>query len=222
MRNGKDNMMRRTIIATSAAALLALSAACGTDDGGVDVDGATDAVATEVDNLIDGAEDAADDAASGANGTAAEDAPEGDDATGPGAEDTDGQDGTDAGADGETGTLTLADGSEVEVPAGIAQKHEEIQGATGHLGDPVGEPEEVADGHMLEFEGGTLVQNPDGEAFLVQGVILEEYMAGDGPEGELGFPTTDETPTETGFISTFAGGEITFDLATEQATVQQN
>lgn len=197
--------MRRTIIATSAAAVLALSGACGTDDGGVDVDGATDAVATEVDNLIDGAEGAADDAASGANGTAAEDAPDGDDA-----------------ADGETGTLTLADGSEVEVPAGIAQKYEEIQGASGHLGDPAGEPQEVAGGSMVEFEGGTLVQNPDGEAFLVQGVILEEYMAGDGPEGELGFPTTDETPTEAGFISTFENGEVTFDLATEQATVQQN
>lgn len=216
--------MRRTIIATSAAAVLALSAACGSDDGGIDVDSATDAAATEVENLIDGAEGAADDAASGANGTA-EDAPEDEDSPEAGEDSADGQEDADAGdgADGgETAPLTLADGSEVEVPAGIAQKYEEIQGTTGHLGDPTGEAREVAGGSMLEFEGGTLVQNPDGEAFLVQGVILEEYLAGDGPEGELGFPTTDETPTETGFISTFAGGEITFDLATEEATVQQN
>lgn len=211
--------MRRTIIATSAAAVLAISAACGTDDG-IDVDSATDAAATEVENLIDGAEGAADDAASGADGTAAEDAPDGEDAAEPGDDSADGQD--DADADGETAPLTLADGSEVEVPAGIAQKYEEIQGTTGHLGDPTGEPQEVAGGSMVEFEGGTLVQNPDGEAFLVQGVILEEYLAIGGPEGELGFPTTDETPNETGFISTFENGEITFDLATEQATVQQN
>ena len=75
---------------------------------------------------------------------------------------------------------------------------------------------------MLEFEGGTIIQNPDGQAFLVQGEILNEYMSNGGPESDLGFPTTDETPQEGGFISTFDSGEITYDIATEESTVEQN
>lgn len=202
--------MRKTIIAASAAALLALSA-CGTDDGGVNVDGATEAVSTEVDNLMNGDKESGN-AESGEKDKAGEDKA---------GEDKAGENGAEGG-NAEQGTIALPDGSEVEAPAGIAQKYEEIQAADGHLGAPVGEAQAVAGGQMLEFEGGTLVQNPDGEAFLVQGVILEEYTANGGPEGELGFPTTDETPNETGFISTFDKGEITFDSATQQATVQQN
>lgn len=191
--------MRKTLIAASAATLLALSA-CGSDDGGVDVDSATDAVATEVDRLTEGAENAnsGDTAESGSEAGAG-----------------DGENST------ETATIALPDGSEVRAPAGIAQKYEEIQASSGHLGAPVGDTQEVGGGQMLEFEGGTLIQNPDGEAFLVQGVILEEYITNGGPTGELGFPTTDETPTANGFISTFDSGEITFDLATEEATVEQ-
>lgn len=202
--------MRKTIIAASASALLALSA-CGTDDGGVNVDGATEAVSTEVDNLMNGDKESGN-AESGEKDKAGEDKA---------GEDKAGENGAEGG-NAEQGTIALPDGSEVEAPAGIAQKYEEIQAADGHLGAPVGEAQAVAGGQMLEFEGGTLVQNPDGEAFLVQGVILEEYTANGGPEGELGFPTTDETPNETGFISTFDNGEITFDSATQQATVQQN
>lgn len=189
--------MRRTVIAATAAAVLALSAACGSDDASDMADNATQAAGDAVSSATE---------AAGGEGGA------------------DGEAGADgeSGATGEMGTIALADGSEVEVPAGIAQKYEEIQGTSDHLGAPAGEAQEVAGGQMVEFEGGTLVQNPDGEAFLVQGVILEEYMANGGPDSELGFPTTDETPTETGFISTFDNGEITFDLSTEQATVQQN
>lgn len=216
--------MRKTIIAATAATLLALSA-CGSDDGGIDVEGAKDAAASQVDKATDAAGSAAADAtaaageaaagATGANGEGAEGEGAGDGAEG------EGSDGAAAGS-GEMGTIALPDGSEAEVPAGIAAKYDEIQAADGHLGAPVGEPQEVAGGQMVEFEGGTLIQNPDGQAYLVQGEILKEYTANGGPEGELGFPTTDETPNDGGFISTFDNGEITWDIATEQATVTQN
>lgn len=196
--------MRKTIIAATAVALLALSA-CGSDDGGIDVEGAKDAASSQVDK----ATDAAGSAAADATGTAGS------------AENGEGADGASAEA-GETGTIALPDGSEVQAPAGIAQKYEEIQAADGHLGAPIGEAQEVAGGQMLEFEGGTIVQNADGQAFLVQGEILKEYVANGGPAGELGFPTTDETPQDGGFISTFANGDITWDIASEQATVEQN
>ena len=210
--------MRKTIIAASAAALLAL-AGCSSDDGGVDVDGATEAVASEVDKATEAAGDAASDATSAA-GAAGETTAAGDgEGEGSGGEST--GDGSDEGA-GDMGTIALADGSEVEVPAGIAQKYSEIQGSTDHLGAPVGEAQAVAGGQMLEFEGGTIIQNPDGQAFLVQGEILNEYMSNGGPESDLGFPTTDETPQEGGFISTFDSGEITYDIATEESTVEQN
>lgn len=208
--------MRKTIIAASAAALLAL-AGCSSDDGGVDVDAATEAVASEVDKATEAAGDAANDAASaaGAAGTSATAGANGQDSG-------DGDNNGASGGAGEMGTIALADGSEVEVPAGIAQKYSEIQGSTDHLGAPVGEAQAVAGGQMLEFEGGTIIQNPDGQAFLVQGEILNEYMSNGGPESDLGFPTTDETPQEGGFISTFDSGEITYDIATEETTVEQN
>lgn len=198
--------MRKTIIAASAAALLALSA-CGSDDGGVDVDSATDAVATQVDKMTEGSDDTTSE-----SGTESATAADGSEGSG------------DEGSQGnnETGTIALPDGSEVEVPAGIAQKYEEIRANSDHLGAATGEATEVAGGQMMEFEGGTLIQNPDGQAFLVQGVILEQYMAGEGPSGELGFPTSDETPNENGFVSTFENGEITFDSSTGEATVNQN
>lgn len=204
--------MRKTIIAATAAALLALSA-CGSDDGGIDVEGAKDAASSQVDK----ATDAAGSAAADATGTAgsAENGANGESANG------EGSGGASAEA-GETGTIALPDGSEVQVPAGIAQKYEEIQAADGHLGAPVGEAQQVAGGQMLEFEGGTIIENADGQAFLVQGEILKEYVANGGPAGELGFPTTDETPQDGGFISTFANGDITWDIASEQATVEQN
>lgn len=206
----KGILMRKTIMATTAAALLVLSAACGSEDS-IDVEGAKDAAASQVDKATSAVGEGADSSASADDKSA-----EGAD----GAKKTEGAEGSDSAT--EMGTIAAADGSEVEVPAGIAQKYEEIQGSNGHLGNPVGEAKPVAGGQMLEFEGGTLVQNPDGQAFLVQGEILKEYMSNGGPEGELGFPTTDETPNDAGFISTFENGEITYDVATEQSTVQQN
>lgn len=196
--------MRKTVIAASAAALLALSAACSTDNANVDVEGATDSVASAVDSMTA----SGDPEKSEASGTEDSDA-------GSKSENAEG-DGT------ATTTLTLADGSEVEAPAGIAEKYEEIRANSDHLGAATGGATEVAGGQMMEFEGGTLIQNPDGQAFLVQGVILEKYMADGGPSGELGFPTTDETPNENGFVSTFENGEITFDSSTGEATVNQN
>lgn len=221
--------MRKTIIAASAAALLALSA-CGSEDVQGAVDGATDAAASQADKATEAAGSAAADATdaagqalngegsgeAGADGEAADG--EGGSADGASGE---GADGAAAGG-GEMAPIALPDGSEVQAPAGIAQKYEEIQGASGHLGAPVGEAQEVAGGQMLEFEGGTIIQNPDGQAFLVQGEILKEYMSNGGPGGDLGFPTTDETPQDGGFISTFDNGEITWDIAGNQATVTPN
>ena len=229
--------MRKTIIAASAAALLALSA-CGNEDVQGAVDGAKDAASSQADKATEAAGSAAADATDAAGkamngeGSGAEGA-EGEEGEGANAEGADGANGEGGSAEGEgadgaaagggeMAPIALPDGSEVQVPAGIAQKYEEIQGASGHLGAPVGEAQEVAGGQMLEFEGGTIIQNPDGQAFLVQGEILKEYTANGGPGGDLGFPTTDETPQDGGFISTFDNGEITWDIAGEQATVTPN
>lgn len=216
--------MRKTIIAASAAALLALSA-CGSEDVQGAVDGATEAAASQADKATEAAGSAAADATDAAgqamNGEGSGEAgADGEDGSADGAS-GEGADGAAAGGD-EMAPIALPDGSEVQVPAGIAQKYEEIQGASGHLGAPVGEAQEVAGGQMLEFEGGTIIQNPDGQAFLVQGEILKEYMSNGGPGGDLGFPTTDETPQDGGFISTFDNGEVTWDIASNQATVTPN
>ena len=185
--------MRKTVLAASAAAVLALSAACGTDDENGNGVEETDPVATDVEQEDPTAEptDAQDDALT-------------DDAEP---------------AEVEMTMLTLEDGSEVEVPNGIAMKYEEVQ-ATTPLGAPVGELEEVATGFVMEFEEGAIFQGPDGNAFLVQGAILDEYMASGGPEGDLGFPTSDEMAEEAGFMSAFENGTIMFDG--EQTIVEMN
>lgn len=183
---------RTTAVAIGAAGLLALASACGDDNGD----------APTVDEVTDTIETAVDDAA---------DALDGDD------EGADAQDGdTDAGAE-ETTTVEI-DGQEHELPATIAEKYEELQETHPHLGAPVGEPIEIAGGHQVDFEGGTLFGNPDGDVYLVQGAILEEYNGQGGPESDLGWPTSDEMADDAGFSNTFENGTITF--ANDEVTVE--
>ena len=51
---------------------------------------------------------------------------------------------------------------------------------------------------------------PSGNAFVVQGEILAAYREAGGPAGELGFPVSDETTTDGGWISAFENGTIAF------------
>ena len=100
--------------------------------------------------------------------------------------------------------------TEVDIPAAVADRWNELGGTEGGLGPVSGPATDVAGGAVVDFDGGAIVLNPDGRAFVVQGEILTAYREAGGPGGELGFPTSDEATTDGGWISTFDGGAITY------------
>lgn len=99
--------------------------------------------------------------------------------------------------------------SEVDVPAAVAARWNDLGGVEGDLGAATGPAEDVDGGSIASFERGALVLTPAGRVFVVQGEILTAYLASGGPAGDLGFPTADEASTDGGWISTFDGGVIT-------------
>lgn len=180
--------VKKTLAYPAIVGMLALSVAACSDDNDV-ADQAGDAAGQ--------ATSAAGEA--GASATDAAGSSEGADASGAEGE----------GANGEMKEIEGPNGP-VEVPAAVADKYEELGGATGHLGAPSGEPQTVGEGQRQDFDGGSIFVDPEGNAFLVQGKILERYEEEGGPESDKGWPTADEAETEGGWISTFTGGDITF------------
>lgn len=102
------------------------------------------------------------------------------------------------------------DGEPLELPGPAVERWTALDGPDGELGPPVGPATEVADGSLTEFERGVIVVDPTARAFVVQGRILDAYREAGGPSGELGFPTSDETTTDGGWITTFEHGTIAF------------
>ncbi len=107
----------------------------------------------------------------------------------------------------------------VELPGAVADRWAELGGAEGELGPATGPAVDVDGGSIAQFERGALVLTPAGRVFVVQGEILQAYLAEDGPGGELGFPTADEASTDGGWISTFTGGVITYIDGVSEVTV---
>ncbi|MBB3038527.1 LGFP repeat-containing protein [Hoyosella altamirensis] len=169
-------------LAAAFAAALVISA-CG-DDG-----------ATVTDELQDGA------------GTVT-DTLGGDEETTEGAEDETQQDAEGGeGAETESESVMAADGTEVVLEGELAEKYAELGPELGAL---TGEPQTIGDGTAAEFENGTIYWSEETGAHLVQGEILRVYTESGGPEGELGFPTSDEDETDGGWESEFENGTITW------------
>lgn len=106
--------------------------------------------------------------------------------------------------------------SPVDVPVAVADRWAGLGGEQSGPGRATGPATAVAGGSVTDFERASIVLTPAGRAFVVQGEILAAYRESGGPEGDLGFPTSDEATTDGGWISTFDGGIIThIDGATE-------
>jgi hypothetical protein len=102
------------------------------------------------------------------------------------------------------------DGAPVQLPAPVVERWNELGGEQGALGRATGPATEVDGGRLAEFERGAIALTPAGRAFVVQGEILAAYRGEGGPAGRLGFPTSDETTTDGGWISTFENGSIAY------------
>lgn len=80
-------------------------------------------------------------------------------------------------------------------------------GALGPLGAAEGPPYPIGDGLGQNFAGGKIFYSPKNGANVVTGQVLAKYESVGGPEGDLGFPTTNEVDgglAPSSRISTFA------------------
>lgn len=80
-------------------------------------------------------------------------------------------------------------------PGPIAKKYNQLDGAQGDLGCPVGMIEMLPSGigSFAEFEGGAIYWKARALiAYSIKGKILSAWLSRGGPYGVLGFPTEDE------------------------------
>jgi len=77
---------------------------------------------------------------------------------------------------------------------------------------PTGGPERVGDGLFETFSNGTIFSSPATGAHVVPpGDILNTYLAHGGPEGALGFPTSDPFEVCGGAANTHGGWCVKFE-----------
>lgn len=113
-------------------------------------------------------------------------------------------------APGEATTITTPEG-EFELGGAILEKYNEMGGETGVLGMPTSNEEDAPnDGRFVTFEGGAIYWSPATEAHAVMGGIREAWEADGGPEGPLGFPTSEERTIPGGWEADFENGTIRY------------
>lgn len=110
-----------------------------------------------------------------------------------------------------TTTMAGKDGTQFTVSGPILEKYETLtQAQKDDLAEPKGEMKETPDGgHYQEFEGGVIIHKT--ASYVVWGAIRDKWNELGGSQGELGYPTSDETDTaDGGKQSTFEHGTITW------------
>lgn len=90
-------------------------------------------------------------------------------------------------------------------------------GGESVLGSPTAQAHKVGEGTVQPFINGTIFSSPATGAHLVQGEILAAYQAQGGPDGQLGWPTADETEigggpalANGGWVGEFQHGTVTW------------
>lgn len=97
------------------------------------------------------------------------------------------------------------------VPRDIMIKWGQQGWETGPLGYPVTDPTELQQGKVQGFQGGAIYQQTGKAAHIVQGLIRDRWNKQGFENGPLGWPTSDETPWDTGVFQDFEGGRVYFD-----------
>ncbi|MGV9671581.1 LGFP repeat-containing protein [Gordonia sp. NPDC003504] len=109
--------------------------------------------------------------------------------------------------------LTTADGANITIDnEAIAASYGERGGPQGYLGKPLGPVVTLpTGGSFITLQNGSLYQNPQsGKVFAVHGMIGDAWGEHNHENGELGYPTSDETRTDGGLRQTYDHGTITF------------
>ncbi len=112
---------------------------------------------------------------------------------------------------GAPSTVTGPNGEQVTIDdAAILAAYSAKGGATGYLGKPLGPIVGLRrGGKFITFEHGSIYLNPaSGKAFIVHGVIGDDWGMKGHEKGELGYPTSDETPGDGTISQTYDGGTL--------------
>ena len=80
----------------------------------------------------------------------------------------------------------------------------------GHMGYPTGEETTTAGGGVYQtFQGGTAYWHPGSDSYFVHDAIMGTYGFYNWERGELGYPSSDETPSANGGVyQIFQGGTV--------------
>ena len=97
----------------------------------------------------------------------------------------------------EPALMTAAEAARVDGVGEIPSKYLDLGGAKSFLKQPTANEEKIAGGLGRKFAGGAIFWHPKTGAHEVHGVLWGRYLELDGPEGPLGFPTSDETHAAT-------------------------
>jgi hypothetical protein len=116
----------------------------------------------------------------------------------------------------EDGLIAGPEGGDVRAVRGrIARRYVELGLAGSDWGTPVADQRAIAGGQVAEFTRVTVYDSTATGPRALSGAVLERYLEEDGPEGWLGFPTTDATVDRTGQLrATFEHGAILADRDT--------
>lgn len=113
------------------------------------------------------------------------------------------------------------DGTEYTVEGALLEKYNALdETSKGALGAPLGEQEKNEDGGVYQpFKGGVIISS-DAGTFVVWGLIRDKWNELGGSQGELGYPTSDETTNADGQKqSVFQNGTLTWTEGEAEAVV---
>ncbi|MBP2456094.1 LGFP repeat-containing protein [Mycolicibacterium lutetiense] len=127
------------------------------------------------------------------------------------------------GASTEKTTMKGADGKEFAVSGPILAKYNTLdEAAKTSLGAPTGEQQKNEDGGVYQqFAGGVIIHST--KSYVVWGKIRDKWNELGGSQGELGYPTSDETVNADGNKqTTFEHGIVTWNPTTDEVTVTKH
>ncbi|CEH08576.1 large surface protein A [Propionibacterium freudenreichii] len=99
------------------------------------------------------------------------------------------------------------------VHGAILDEYLRLGASSGVLRFPRGGETAINGGTSQDFEGGRIYWRPNSYAYSVRGAVGATYFAWGASDGALGFPTSNETPTDDGTIQTFQNGTIAWKSA---------
>ena len=106
-----------------------------------------------------------------------------------------------------------------ELYGAVGNKYRSYGGPTSDLGFPVGGPQSLNGGSSADFENGAIYAHTGQGKFVLTGDLAARYIEHGETTSDLGWPTSDMTPTDYGYRATFEHGYIDYFASTKSTRV---